>query len=172
MPYFTTSQEWHKQSSLLLQARPTTVCRTLVPRLQKLTTLQTRITTKHKIAKPKAPKAKPNEAGATETASSAPSEITSRATLTLKTYDPVSGVCLKYRTEKAAEVGRLIAALGRLGRDMAGLPEAEDTPMEDVKEELADATQERTAVPQAAEKPVAAGKEVTGASKKKKKGKK
>lgn len=79
---------------------------------------------------------------------------------------------MKYRTEKAAEVGRLIATLGRLGRDMAGLPEAEDTPMEDVKEETADAAQEGTAVPQAAEKPVAAAKEVAGASKKKKKGKK
>ena len=41
----------------------------------------------------------------------------------LKTYDPVSGTCLKYRTVKAAEVGRLIAALGTCGRVMAALPE-------------------------------------------------
>lgn len=41
----------------------------------------------------------------------------------LKTYDPVSGVCLKYRTDKAAEVGRLVAALGSCGRVMAALPE-------------------------------------------------
>lgn len=41
----------------------------------------------------------------------------------LKTYDPVSGVCLKYRTDKAAEVGRLVAALGTCGRVMAALPE-------------------------------------------------
>ena len=40
--------------------------------------------------------------------------------LTLKTYDPVSGVCLKYRTDKAAEVGRLVSSLGRLGKAMAG----------------------------------------------------
>lgn len=41
----------------------------------------------------------------------------------LKTYDPVSGVCLKYRTDKAAEVGRLVASLGSCGRVMAALPE-------------------------------------------------
>lgn len=40
----------------------------------------------------------------------------------------MSGVCLKYRTDKAAEVGRLVAALGSCGRVMAALPEkrAED----------------------------------------------
>ena len=45
-----------------------------------------------------------------------------RANLTLKTYDPVSGVCLKYETDKAAEVGRLVAGLGQLGKGMCGLP--------------------------------------------------
>ena len=44
----------------------------------------------------------------------------------LKTYDPESGVVLKYKTDKAADVGRLIAGLGRLGRDMAALPEKEE----------------------------------------------
>lgn len=43
----------------------------------------------------------------------------------LKTYDPVSGTTLKYRTDKAADVGRLIAALGTCGRVMAALPEQE-----------------------------------------------
>lgn len=43
-------------------------------------------------------------------------------TLVLKTFDPVSGVCLKYRTNKAAEVGRLVASLGQCGRVMAALP--------------------------------------------------
>lgn len=42
--------------------------------------------------------------------------------LTLKTYDNASHVCLKYRTNKAAEVGRLISALGRLSKGMAGQP--------------------------------------------------
>jgi hypothetical protein len=42
---------------------------------------------------------------------------------TLKTYDPESGTCLQYETNKGAEVGRLIGNLGRLGRHMAALPE-------------------------------------------------
>ena len=46
-----------------------------------------------------------------------------RAVLTLKTYDPESGVCLKFQTDRAAEVGRLINGLGRLGRHMAALPQ-------------------------------------------------
>lgn len=41
----------------------------------------------------------------------------------LKTYDPASGTCLQYQTTKAAEVGRLIGSLGRLGRHQAALPE-------------------------------------------------
>lgn len=49
-----------------------------------------------------------------------------QAVLVLKTYDPVSGTCLKYRTDKAAEVGRLIAALGTCGKVMAALPEKEE----------------------------------------------
>ena len=40
----------------------------------------------------------------------------------LKTYDPASGACLKYKTDKAAEVGRLVGALGKCGRVMAELP--------------------------------------------------
>jgi len=65
------------------------------------------------------------------------SEVTSapkvpRAYLVLKTYDPESGVTLKYRTDEAREVGKLIASLGGLGRYMAALPEiSEDVPMPD-----------------------------------------
>ncbi|CAF9915902.1 MAG: hypothetical protein ALECFALPRED_010373 [Alectoria fallacina] len=55
-----------------------------------------------------------------------------KATLTLKTYDPVSGTCLKYKTDKAAEVGRLMASLGTCGRVMAALPAREEM---EVKEE-------------------------------------
>ena len=50
----------------------------------------------------------------------------------LKSYDPVSGVCLKYRTDKAAEVGRLVAALGTCGRVMAALPERVEAEGEEV----------------------------------------
>ncbi|PHH73693.1 hypothetical protein CDD83_4689 [Cordyceps sp. RAO-2017] len=46
-----------------------------------------------------------------------------RGSLVLKTYDPGSGITLKYRTTKAAEVSRLVhSALGRLGRSMAAMP--------------------------------------------------
>jgi hypothetical protein len=58
-------------------------------------------------------------------------EAPPRGSLVIKTYDPVSGVALKYRTTKAAEVSRLIQSLGRLGRTMAALPELKDEPMPD-----------------------------------------
>jgi hypothetical protein len=44
----------------------------------------------------------------------------------LKTYDPVSGTTLKYKTTKQAEVSRLIQILGRLARPMSGLPEVKE----------------------------------------------
>ncbi|KAI0115041.1 signal recognition particle 9 kDa protein-domain-containing protein [Daldinia grandis] len=113
MPYFATSQEWLHQSSLLLEARPTT----------------TRITTKYHISKPKPRRAKNPPTTTSDTTPAAP-----RGSLTLKTYDPYSGVCLKYRTTKAAEVSRLIQSLGRpLGARMAALPlpEAADEVMAD-----------------------------------------
>ncbi|KAI0850938.1 signal recognition particle 9 kDa protein-domain-containing protein [Daldinia vernicosa] len=121
MPYFATSQEWLHQSSLLLEARPTT----------------TRITTKYHISKPKprrtkkAPTSPPSTT--TTTTDTAPTAAP-RGSLTLKTYDPHSGACLKYRTTKAAEVSRLIQSLGRpLGARMAALPlpEAADEVMAD-----------------------------------------
>ncbi|CAM1502832.1 Fc.00g076080.m01.CDS01 [Cosmosporella sp. VM-42] len=100
MPYFKTSQEWLEQSTLLLEARPAT----------------TRITTKYSI--------KPAPSSSAETTPKPP-----RGNLVLKTYDPVSGVTLKYRTTKAAEVSRLIyASLGRLGRNMAAVPVEETMP--------------------------------------------
>lgn len=103
MPYFPTSQEWLDQSALLLEARPMT----------------TRVTTRYSIkavkpSREKNPTDKDNE-----------TPRPPRASLVLKTYDPVSGVTLKYRTTKAAEVSRLVhASLGRLARKMAALPDA------------------------------------------------
>ena len=38
------------------------------------------------------------------------------ATLTFKTYETTAGICLKYRTTKSAEVGRLMTGLGKLAR--------------------------------------------------------
>ncbi|KZM26541.1 uncharacterized protein EKO05_0005539 [Ascochyta rabiei] len=121
MPYLNTSTEWYEQSSLLLKARPTS----------------TRITSKYTVLKPSASKVKKREKYAAKQAakpantsrtsspppqSQNPQEVT--ATFVLKTYDPVSGTCLQYETTKAAEVGRLVSSLGRLGREMAALPEA------------------------------------------------
>lgn len=127
MPYFDTAHEWLNQSALLLQARPNT----------------TRITTKYTI--PNSSKTSPQVKGvpnskkkpATNTTTKDDSTTesarvqmtTSTATLTLKTYDPISGSTLKYRTNKAAEVGRLVQIMGRLGRGMAGLDMKDDEPM-------------------------------------------
>lgn len=49
-----------------------------------------------------------------------------QATLELKAYDPESGVVLKFKTNRAAEVGRLMLGLGSLGRYMAALPVKEE----------------------------------------------
>ncbi|KAI9891854.1 MAG: hypothetical protein M1814_002419 [Vezdaea aestivalis] len=109
MPYLPTSQEWFVQSALLLAARPES----------------TRITTKYSLPSVSATaKSNPQpKASSAAQASEPPAPIAPAkpiATLTLKTYDPVSGACLKYKTDKAAEVGRLITGLGRLGNGMLG----------------------------------------------------
>ncbi|KAF1973846.1 hypothetical protein BU23DRAFT_580078 [Bimuria novae-zelandiae CBS 107.79] len=121
MPYLETSAEWYEQSSLLLKARPTT----------------THVTSKYTVLKPNARKIKKHQkylekraARPADPSRPQPSEPTldnveePKATFVLKTYDPDSGTCLQYQTTKAAEVGRLIGSLGRLGRHMAALPEA------------------------------------------------
>ncbi|KAE8374070.1 signal recognition particle 9 kDa protein-domain-containing protein [Aspergillus bertholletiae] len=97
MPYLPTSQAYLEQSALLLEAYPN----------------DTRITTKYNF--PSSQKPKPAEESTTPTAPI--------ASLTLKTYNPTSGICLKYRTNKAAEVGRLITSLGKLagGASVAAL---------------------------------------------------
>lgn len=43
--------------------------------------------------------------------------------LTVKTYDPVSGAIIKFRTSKIAIVGRMMAGLNRLGRQQANVSE-------------------------------------------------
>ncbi|SMR47700.1 unnamed protein product [Zymoseptoria tritici ST99CH_1A5] len=157
MPVLSSSEEWQRQSSLLLQARPTT----------------TRITTKYNIPNLDSPKYQKTKKRKRETdgedkdAPAAPR--VPRATLTLKTYDPESGVVLKFKTDRAAEVGRLIGSLGRVGRYMAALPEkeeAQDTVPEDVPaiEQAADST-----LPTSDSKPQSGA---GGGKKKKNKGKK
>jgi hypothetical protein len=115
MPYLPDINTYLYNSSLLIQAYPTT-----------------RITTKYSL--PRRPnthtkretpsKRSLKAASTTETAdtSAQPAQAPQRekkepsATLTLKTFHPESGICLKYRTDKAQEVGRLMAGLGRLAQ--------------------------------------------------------
>jgi hypothetical protein len=87
--------------------------------------VQARITTKYNIPNLESPRyqksnKRKRDLGDKE-ATAAPA--IPRAVLTLKTYDPDSGVCLRFKTDKAADVGRLVGGLGRLGRHMAALPQ-------------------------------------------------
>ncbi|EGX91604.1 hypothetical protein CCM_05762 [Cordyceps militaris CM01] len=149
MSYFKTGQEWLDQSALLIQASPTT----------------TKITTRYSIKVVK--RRKPAVADTAAAAEKPP-----RAVLVLKTFDPCSGVTLKYRTTKAAEVSRLMgAAMGQLGRSMAALPDVSaEEPMPDaaVDEEVQKPQPAAPApAPQAQSAPATGG-----GGKKKKKGKK
>ncbi|GAQ42581.1 hypothetical protein AtubIFM55763_010390 [Aspergillus tubingensis] len=103
MPYLPTSQSYLEQSSLLLQAYP-----------------DTRITTKYTFPRTST-STKPSTTQPTSTEETEPKPRI--AVLELKTYHPGSGICLKYRTNKGAEVGRLITSLGKLaaGADVEGL---------------------------------------------------
>ncbi|KAM4055366.1 signal recognition particle 9 kDa protein (SRP9) domain-containing protein [Hirsutella rhossiliensis] len=154
MPYFKSSQEWVEQSVLLLEARPST----------------TRITTRYSIgtARPGARKLQEGDAAAstdTDVAAAKPP----RGSLVLKTYDPVSGVTLKYRTAKAAEVSRLVySALGRLGRVMAAVPAEDiDEPMLDAPASTDVAAKDRPESAAAAQAP-----QQGGTAKRKRKGRK
>ena len=87
----------------------------------------------------------------------------------------MSGVTLKYETDKAAEVGRLISSLSRLGRSMAGLPELkDDAVMLDVQalEVVERSSGVSTPVPEGTAKPVAMAGGQAGGAQGGKKGKK
>lgn len=108
MTYFPTLHDYLHQSSLLLQAYPTA-----------------RITTKYSL--PRKASQKSSAQQTTETDGSQKPKREPAATLTLRTYHPESGICLKYQTDKAAEVGRLIAGLGRVAKgEIIDLPAESD----------------------------------------------
>ncbi|KAK4553953.1 hypothetical protein LTR86_009129 [Recurvomyces mirabilis] len=165
MVYLATPEDWQRQSSLLLQARPTTA----------------RITTKYKIPNLESPKyqkaLKRKRDTETEEKDNAAPKVP-KGSLVLKTYDPESGVVLKFKTDKAADVGRLVGGLGRLGRHMAALPEStEDAVMEDAaapEPTTADSLKTAKAGPTSDSKPqqTPAGSGSGGGGKKKKKGRK
>ncbi|RFU75459.1 signal recognition particle, srp9 subunit [Trichoderma arundinaceum] len=152
MPYFKTSQEWLDHSVALLEARPS----------------QTRVTTRYSIKAVKPRKlTDPDASSADDSAAAASDPKPPRGSLVLKTYDPASGVTLKYRTTKAAEVTRLMhAAMGRLGRAMANVHDVPEATMQDAD---AAETPQGEQTPQQAQQGAAGG---GGGGKKKKKGKK
>ncbi|KAB8234869.1 hypothetical protein ETB97_006365 [Aspergillus alliaceus] len=131
MPYLPTTQAYLEQSALLLEAYPS----------------DTRITTKYSFPsqRPSSQNSKPKD---TESTPPAPPV----ATLTLKTYNPASGICLKYRTNKAAEVGRLITSLGKLagGANVAALGLGNAAPAVQGDVEMTDAPEDGAAVAAAA----------------------
>ncbi|KAF7959712.1 hypothetical protein EAE96_001323 [Botrytis aclada] len=118
MPHLDTAQEWLTQSSLLLKAHPST------------TRITTKYTLLHAPASPHAPSTTHSSATKPRlpksTSTPVKPESQPRGTLTLTTFNPHSGVNLKYTTNKAAEVSRLIQIMGRLGKLMCGLPETEE----------------------------------------------
>ncbi|KAK8209458.1 signal recognition particle 9 kDa protein-domain-containing protein [Phyllosticta capitalensis] len=170
MPFFESSAEWLEQSALLLKARPTTA----------------RIVTKYSILQRHEQKQLKRKDKAAEKATSsgqngdAAAETQDRrqqpaqperpkGVLIIKTYDPASGVCLKYKTNKAAEVGRLVASLEKLARTMAALPDKpEDAPIAG-EQGTGTNTPNPEAAPKTDSKPAQGG---GGGGKKKKKGKK
>ncbi|KAI0433988.1 signal recognition particle 9 kDa protein-domain-containing protein [Xylaria sp. FL1042] len=133
MPYYETSQEWLRQSALLLEARPST---TRITTSYHLTDKTGSSKKRQKRRQQQQQQQQEQQSSATTTTTTTPSAAAPppppRASLTIKTYDPHSGACLKYRTTKAAEVSRLILSLGQLGRKMAALPADADTIMADV----------------------------------------
>ncbi|ORY08575.1 signal recognition particle 9 kDa protein-domain-containing protein [Clohesyomyces aquaticus] len=172
MPLFKTSTEWYEQSSLLLQARPTTA--RITSKYTVLKPIPSKIAKREKYAAKRETKSNtaPNTGSPPPTSSNLQDPSEPSVTFTLKTFDPVSGVCLQYQTTKAAEVGRLVGSLGRLGRHMAALPEA----MEDVTTSV-DKPGEAVSTPIVEkDKPLGGAapeaKAAGGGGKKKKKGKK
>ncbi|EMF15538.1 uncharacterized protein SEPMUDRAFT_147396 [Sphaerulina musiva SO2202] len=162
-----TSEEWQQQTSLLLEARPTT----------------TRITTKYNIPNLDSPKyqqklkKRKRDANGEDKDGTNATPLVPRATLTLKAYDPESGVVLKFKTDRAAEVGRLVNGLGRVGRQMAALPEKEETQdskMEDVvgAEGTTEIAAQTSASAASGAKPQSQPQQAGGGGKKKKKNKK
>jgi len=139
---------------------------------------QTRITTKYSLNPPIKPsKLSSRRRKAASTPSASEPKSSGQTVLVLKTYDQISGATLKYKTDKAADVGRLIASLGRLGRNMAALPENMEGIVDDDGEDAAQAQVQ--AIPQVVEsKGAAAGAVKSGGGapptgkKGKKKGKK
>ncbi|KAK0711561.1 signal recognition particle 9 kDa protein-domain-containing protein [Lasiosphaeris hirsuta] len=128
MPYYEKSEDWLQQSALLLQARPSTVHpfhpHFSRPSLARAAAHQGREDRRCRRHHHHHILLHDNTSSSSSSSNEPP-----RGHLVLKTYDPVSGTALKYKTAKAAEVGRLVQMLGTLGRRMAALPEVVVVPV-------------------------------------------
>lgn len=125
--------------------------------------MQTRLTLKYKVPKP--------------------TEGTTNLTaiLVAKAYDPVGGVCLKYETNRAVEVGRLMLGFQELGQLMQNVPrtinEKGSVAEEEVKgeamaiDEAGTAVQEKAQTQVKQEPSTVSASLQTGGGKKKKKAK-
>ncbi|OQE27398.1 hypothetical protein PENSTE_c004G06916 [Penicillium steckii] len=151
MTYLETSQAYLEQSAQLLQAYPET----------------TRITTKYNFPTERPAqvlkrtksqsKLQPTKPPSTEPPT-API-----ASLTLKTFNPESGITIQYRTNKLQEVGRLMTGLGKLaaGADVASLGLSAPGVAGAADVEMTDAPAEGTPAPV----PAAKGKKKKGGKK-------
>ncbi|KAI0506757.1 hypothetical protein F5B22DRAFT_436184 [Xylaria bambusicola] len=138
MPYYESSQEWLRQSALLIEARPSTTRITTNYHLTDKTGSSKKRQKRRQQALEEAKQQQQQQQSSTTTTTTTTTPAQPRASLTIKTYDPCSGACLKYRTTKAAEVSRLILSIGQLGRKMAALPAdtTTDVAMADAVEEV------------------------------------
>lgn len=93
---------------------------------------------------------------------------TPAATLTSKTFHPESGICLKYKTDKAAEVGRLFTGLGKLAKgEIIEMPAVAPAGGEKMDVDLAEETVEQVPA-KAVEVKAQPGAAAAGKGKKKK----
>lgn len=119
MAYLPSLNDFLHQSSLLLQAYPSTRITTKysLPRKRNPRKSQSSPTSQQKQQDdtPMPDVTAPAKSVAKETMV-AREKPPPAATLTVKAYHPDSGICLKYQTDKAQEVGRLMGGLGKLGR--------------------------------------------------------
>lgn len=108
MPYLSNLNDYLRESALLLRAYPENA----------------RITTKYSVRADKSRRKSKlsREDGhrpksTVEAIGSGQKQQLSSSTLIFKTFEPTAGICLKYKTNKAAEVGRLMIGVGRLAHE-------------------------------------------------------
>ena len=183
MPYLADLNTFLHNSSLLIQAYPDSRITTKYS-LPRKPNAKSKSQTPSKRSQKAASASEPPDGSATDgqTRQQQREKKEPSATLTLKTFHADSGICLKYRTDKAQEVGRLMAGLGRLAKaEIVEIPSA--TAAGQVDGDAMDVESGPVVAPKAEDKVVTAtpaaqqtqgqqGGSSGGGGKKKKKGKK